>query len=122
MDSTLHKLTKEGKEIYLCGDFNIDFLKTDTDKKSIDFYALLNSNGLLPYIIHPSRVVENNVPSLIDNIFSNNLTDIVLTGNIYMQLSEHFSQFASVKRDKIDIHKIVMYGRDWSTYDTDKFR
>ena len=39
-----------------------------------------------------------------------------------MQLSEHFSQFASIKRDKIDIHKIVMYGRDWSKYDTDKFR
>ena len=43
MDSALHKLTKEGKEIYLCGDFNIDFLKSDTDKSSIDFYALLLS-------------------------------------------------------------------------------
>ena len=39
-----------------------------------------------------------------------------------MQLSEHFSQFASIKRDKIDTHKIVMYGRDWSKYDVDKFR
>ena len=39
-----------------------------------------------------------------------------------MQLSEHFSQFASVKRDKIDIHEIVMYGRDWSKYDEQKFR
>ena len=98
IDSTLHKLTKEGKEIYICGDFNIDFLKTEVDKNSTDFYALLSSNGLLPYIIHPSRVVENKSPSLIDNIFSNNITDIVLSGNIYMQLSEHFSQFASVKR------------------------
>ena len=122
MDSTLHKLTKEGKEIYLCGDFNIDFLKTDTEKSSTDFYALLSSNGLLPYIIHPSRVVEDKAPSLIDNIFSNNISDIVLSGNIYMQLSEHFSQFASVKRDKIDIHQITMYGRDWSKYDVEKFR
>ena len=122
MDSTLHKITKEGKEIYLCGDFNIDFLKTDVEKSSTDFYALLSSNGLLPYIIHPSRVVENKAPSLIDNIFSNNVSDIVLSGNIYMQLSEHFSQFASVKRDKIDIHKIVMYGRDWSKYEEEKFR
>ena len=39
-----------------------------------------------------------------------------------MQLSEHFSQFASIKRDRIDIQKIVMYGRDWSKYDRDKFR
>ena len=62
------------------------------------------------------------MPTLIDNIFSNNITDHVQSGNIYMQLSEHFSQFASVKRDKIDIHKIVMYGRDWTKYDKDKFR
>ena len=103
MDSTLHKIGKEGKEIYLSGDFNIDFIKTDTEKCSTDFYALLSSNGLLPYIIHPSRVVEGKAPSLIDNIFSNNVTDIVLSGSIYMQLSEHFSQFASVKRDRIDI-------------------
>ena len=122
MDSTLHKITKEGKEIYICGDFNIDFLKTDTEKSSTDFYALLSSNGLLPYIIHPSRVVEGKMPTLIDNIFSNNFTDHIRSGNIYMQLSEHFSQFASVKRDKIDIHKIVMYGRDWTKYDRDKFR
>jgi hypothetical protein len=122
MDSTLHKLTKENKELYICGDFNIDFLKTDTDKASIDFYALLSSNGLLPLIIHPSRVVEGRLPSLIDNIFSNNTTDIILSGNVYMQLSEHFSQFASINRDKIDIHKIAMYGRDWSKYDKEKFR
>ena len=51
MDSTLHKITKENKEIYLCGDFNIDFLQTDTEKNSTDFYALLSSNGLLPYIV-----------------------------------------------------------------------
>ena len=37
MDSTLHKLTKEGKEIHLCGDFNIDFLKTDTTKVALIF-------------------------------------------------------------------------------------
>ena len=39
-----------------------------------------------------------------------------------MQLSEHFSQFASIRRDKIDLHKTVMYGRDWSKYDQIKFR
>ena len=122
MDSTLHQIVKEGKELYLCGDFNIDFIKTDTERCSTDFYSLLNSHGLLPYIIHPSRVVDGSMPSLIDNIFSNNITDSVISGNIYMQLSEHFSQFASIKRDQVDIQKIVMYGRDWSKYDRDQFR
>ena len=113
---------KEKNFTYVVILINIDFIKTDTEKCSTDFYALISSFGLLPYIIHPSEVVEGNIPSLIDNIFSNNIADRVLSGNIYMQLSEHFSQFASVKRDRIDIQKIVMYGRDWSKYDRDKFR
>ena len=122
MENSLDKLSRENKEIYICGDFNIDLLKTETEKISIDFYALMNSNGLLPYIIHPSRVIEGKSATLIDNIFSNNTDDMVLSGNIYVQFSEHFSQFASVKREKIDIKKIVMYGRDWTKYDKDKFR
>ena len=82
----------------------------------------MNSNGLIPLIIHPSRVVEGQIPSLIDNIFSNNINDFVQSGNIYFNLSEHFSQFASMKREKIDIKKIIMYGRDYSKYKDDLFR
>ena len=49
--------------------------------------------------------MENQTPSLIDNIFCNNISDEIISGNIYLTLSEHFSQFASVKRDKLDIKK-----------------
>ena len=122
MDSTLSKLSQENKELYIMGDFNIDFLKTDTFQTSTDFYALLSSNGLLPYIIHPTRMVEGQTPSLIENIFSNNMKHLVLAGNIYITFSEHFSQFASVKRSKIDIKKIVMFGRDESNFSTESYR
>ena len=60
------------------------------------------SYGFLPLIIHPTRVVENQEPSLIDNIFTNNVSDDIISGNIYLTLSEHFSQFASVKHEKLD--------------------
>ena len=53
MDSTLHKLTKEGKEIYLCGDFNIDFLKTDTNKSSTDFMLYLAQMAYFPTLSTP---------------------------------------------------------------------
>ena len=122
MDSTLNKLVKENKEIYICGDFNIDLLKMNELDTHLEFYNLLNSHGLLPFIVQPSRVVNNQVPSLVDNIFSNNISDAVLSGNIYLTLSEHFSQFASVNRGAIDIKKIVMYGRNLRNFSETLFR
>ena len=104
MDS-LKKITDEGKEIYMCGDFNIDLLKMNSVSNYLTYYNLLNCYGLLPLIIHPTRVVEGQVPSLVDNIFTNNSGEEILSGNIYLTLSEHFSQFASVVREKNDVKK-----------------
>ena len=122
IDSTLKKLNGENKEIYLCGDFNIDLLKINSNENYLSFYNLLTCYSLLPFIIHPTRVAEGQIPSLIDNIFSNNINDFVVSGNIYFQLSEHFSQFGSVNRGKIDYKKITMFGRDYSTFKEDQYR
>ena len=122
MDSTLNKLVQENKEVYICGDFNIDLLKLNEVSAHLDFYTLLNGHGFLPFIIQPTRVVANDTPSLLDNIFSNNISDAVISGNIYLTLSEHFSQFASVSRGPIDVKKIVMYGRDLKNFSAEDFR
>ena len=122
MDETLSKLVKENKELYICGDFNIDLLKINEVDTHMKFYTLMNAHGLLPFIVQPTRVVNNQTPSLIDNIFSNNVSDAVCSGNIYFTLSEHFSQFASVNRGKIDIKKIVMYGRNMKNFSEIDFR
>ena len=122
MDETLSKLQKENKEVYVCGDFNIDLLKMNEVDSHLEFYNLLNAHGLLPFIIQPTRVVSNQIPSLIDNIFSNNISDAVQSGNIFLTLSEHFSQFASVNRGQIDVKKIVMYGRNLKNFSEIDFR
>ena len=116
IDSSMKKLSEEEKELYICGDFNLNLLRQDTDKNPLTFSNLMNSYHCLPLIIHPSRVVEGQVPSLIDNIFTNKLGDEILAGNIYLNLSEHFSQFASIPRGKIDVKKIIMYGRNSKNY------
>ena len=122
MDSTLDKLVKEKKEIYMCGDFNIDLLKLNEIDSHMDFYTLLTSHGLLPFITQPSRVVQSQTPSLLDNIFSTNFSDAVQSGNIFLTLSEHFSQFASINRGSIDTKKITMYGRNMKNFSEDAFR
>ena len=92
------------------GDFNIDLLQVDTENNCTAFYNQLTCHGILPYIIHPTRAVEGQTPSLI------------LSGNIYPTLSEHFSQFASIIRDKIDIKKVNMIGRNWKGFSDDLYR
>ena len=39
-----------------------------------------------------------------------------------MTLSEHFSQFVSVKREKIDLKNVKIYQRDFSKFDNNLFR
>ena len=115
-DSTLKKLSDEEKEVYICGDFNINLLRSDSDNNPQTFSNLMNTYHCLPLVVHPSRVVEGQAPSLIDNIFTNNLGNEILSGNIYLNLSEHFSQFASIPRGKIDVKKIIMHGRNSKNY------
>ena len=121
-EAVLTKLNAEDKEVYLCGDFNINLLKIDTIDCYLNFYNLLCCHGFLPLIIHPTRVVHNQEPSLIDNIFSNNIADEIISGNIYLTLSEHFSQFASVKRPELSKSKVVVYSRDFSKFSESYFR
>ena len=44
------------------------------------------------------------------------------SGNIMTDLSDPFSQFASVKRDKIDFKKINGYRRDFTRFSDENFR
>ena len=103
LENCLIKLTKENKEIYLCGDFKIE----DNQNYQL-FYNMLCSLGFLPKMIQPTRVTDHH-STLIDNIFSNNLIDETKSGNIFLSLSEHFSQFLTIKREKMDYKKLVYF-------------
>ena len=120
LEKCLSKIAKENKEMYVCGDFNFDLLKIDTD--NITQYLLIYFVVMIFYhIIQPTRVTENTA-TFIDNIFSNNIQDDIISGNILLTLSEHFSQFVSVKREKIDLKSINIFQRDYSKFSTESFR
>ena len=63
------------------------------------------------------RVVENQIPSLIDNIFSNNLSDEIISRNIYITLSEHFCQFVTINRGQ----NIKIHVRNYSNFSNKDF-
>ena len=89
-------VTKENKELYIC-------------------------YGCLPHVLQPTRVTENTA-TVIDNIFSNNIQDNTISGNILLTLSKHFSRFLSVKRETVDIKKVNIYQRDYTNFSSDSFR
>ena len=84
LETCLMNIAKENKEVYICGDFNFDLLKVDTDHITQHFFNLLCSYGFLPHILQP-RVTEHTA-TVIDNIFSNNLQDDILSGNVLLIL------------------------------------
>ena len=84
----------------LKGDFNIDLLKYDHNRDSASFLDSLYTNILLPYISTPFWVTKHS-RTLIDNIFSNNTGDGLISGNINSAISDHYAQFLLMKNMNI---------------------
>ena len=121
LESCLSKLSNENKEVYLCGDFNSDLLKLDKVKNYKTFYELMCSYVFLPQILQPTRT-QGDSSTIIDNIFTNTCGRKIHSGNIITDFSDHYSQFVSVRRVKLDCKKITMYKRNYSNYSEDSFR
>ena len=64
--------------------------------------------GFLPQILDPTRVTESPV-TIINNIYTNCHEYNHYSGNILISISDHFSQFLSVERQKVDFKNVTMY-------------
>ena len=89
LDIIFTKLNQENKENYLCGDFNSDILKIDYQNSYKTFYNLLLSYRLSPFILLPTRITDNSA-TIVVNIFTNNSTNNILSGNVVTDMSDHF--------------------------------
>ena len=78
------------KEIFMCGDYNIDMMNMQNDK-SASFLNTMSLYSYYPVITKPSRI-ENNSYSLLDNIFCKNLNNFT-SGLIISALSDHYPVF-----------------------------
>ena len=110
----LQKFSKEGKIIMLMEYFNIDLLKYDHNTDSASFLDSLYANFLLPYISTHSRVTTHS-RTLIDNIFSNNIEDGIISGNIISTISDHYAQFLLMKIKKLSNKDKKTMKKPWIT-------
>ena len=75
-------VSKERKQVFLLGDFNINLLNYNCHQPTNDFLDSLASNSFIPYILHPTRITSHS-KTLIDNIFSNFISPDIISSNIY---------------------------------------
>ena len=108
------------KLVFILGDFNINLLNYDSHTPTNDFVNNLFSHSLLPCIHHPTRISQNS-GSVIDNIYTNAMNANITSGNILMQISDHFPQFLVLKNSQISHHKSVSFKHDYSKFKEDKF-
>ena len=74
MSSTLIKLSNSNSSLYLAGDFNINLLRSGDHLLTSSFFNLMTSHKLFPTILRPTRITSYTA-TLIDNIFTNSLTN-----------------------------------------------
>ena len=117
----LTKITKEKKECYLLGDFNVDLLKYQSNNKYQEFLNTITSFGFLPHILQPTRITEHST-TLIDNIYGNNFDLNSISGNILIKFADHFSQFLSIDKEIVRLKPNNIYKRDMSKFDESLFR
>ena len=118
----LHKITSENKTIILLGDFNIDLIKCSTDINTSEFFNLISSYNLLPYITLPTRITDRS-KTLIDNIFSNSTNTNIISGNLTSTVSDHLPQFFIYPdlNKKVIPRKHNIYRRNTFNYDKEAF-
>lgn len=75
------------------GDFNLDLLQYNHHVPTQEFVDSLFSHAFFPLISKPTRLTSYSA-TLIDNIFTNNLSQNVLNGIVLNDLSDHLPVFA----------------------------
>ena len=74
----------------MCEDFNVDLLQYDKHAATNDYIDQLYAIGLHPLITRPTRITSHS-KTLIDNIFTTDLSSHIHSGLIINDMSDHLS-------------------------------
>ena len=122
LNQVLKILSKEHKQVFLLGDFDINLLNYNDHQPTNDFLDSLASNSFIPYILHPTRITSHS-KTLIDKIFSNYISREITSGNITSTISDHLPQFSFVPNilSSPSTQKSNFYERDLSKFKQENF-
>ena len=104
----LQKLNQEKKYIILSDGFNYDLLTYTKNEKVNEFITNMYENMFQPCITQPTRIVEHQRPSIIDNIFINS-NEEPISGNLIDRISDHFPNFILIKNKRATSETITVH-------------
>ena len=122
LNQMLEKVSKEQKQIFLLGDFNINLLNYNVHQLPNDFLDSLASNSIIPNILQPTRLTSHS-KTLIDNIFSNIFSSEIISGNLTATISDHLPQFlfAPTILSNPFYNRSNIFERHWSKFNKENF-
>ena len=83
------------------GDFNFDLLNYETDTGTAGFLNSIVQFGFLSLIHQPTRITDRSA-TIIDNIFANSFEHESISGNLFLEISDHLPQFSIIKKFHLD--------------------
>ena len=88
----LNTLRNRSKFVYLCGDFNIDLLKLNSNNNYNMLFDNVISSGFVPKITLPTRICDTS-STLIDNVYTNTIDKKHTSGILIRPISDHQMYF-----------------------------
>ena len=112
----IKKISKQNKKLAVMGDFNIDLLNSTKHQNTEDFLNLMLENLMMPSIIGPTRINDNDKYTLIDNIFFSDFDSIDCSGNLLCPITDHLPNFLRLNLKTTDNNDRTILRRDFSKY------
>ena len=95
MSKLLTKVSEEKKTCYLAGDFNMNLLQLENNPEIENYFDIMTNQNFTPLTTYPTRITTNS-KTLIDNIFSNEFSSNIISGNLTVGISDHMPQFTLI--------------------------
>ena len=104
LDSLLASIPKENKICYVLGDWNLDLINHHCHDSTGELLETMYSRMFFPLITRPTRITSNTA-TLIDNIFTNNLNNLSVSGLMFCDISDHLPIFTMLVDQNMNLNK-----------------
>ena len=119
-ENTIETINQTNLNYVICGDFNIDLLKTTAFVN--DYLDTLMSSGCSQFIKSPTRFSpDNSSQSLLDHIYSNINSNNIKCNIIQNDISDHRPILTSINYSLKTTNKRIKYIRDMTKFNSSEF-
>ena len=119
-EPTVEKLINQKLEYYICGDITIDLLQYDSNVHVKNYSDMLFSLGCIPLIKPPTRITSSSA-TLIDHIYSNNISSQTTTHILLDDISDHLPAILLLNNTKHNKAPTRKLKKDESNFNQESF-